>query len=84
MPRKTKDRYKQLPESFLKYLQRNFKGFKRETKTTQLAVVEMILSAPSKFRTHAVEGARFGYKELEQMFRRKGLMRSMTGLACFT
>jgi hypothetical protein len=72
MPRKTKDRYKQLPESFLKYLQRNFKGFKRETKTTQLAVVEMILSAPSKFRTHAVEGARFGYKELEQMFRRKG------------
>jgi len=72
MPRKTKDRYKQLNENFQKYLQRNFKGFKGENTKTQLAIVEMILTAPTKYRVHAVQGARFGYKELEQMFGRKG------------
>jgi hypothetical protein len=71
MPKKRKHRFKQLHENFLKYLHRNLTGFKQETKPVQLAVVEMILTEPSKFRTHAIQGARFGYKELEGMFGRK-------------
>jgi hypothetical protein len=72
MPKRTKNRFKQLNENFLKYLHRNFTGFKRESKQIQLAVGEMILTAPTKYRTHAVKGARFHYKELEQLFGRKG------------
>jgi hypothetical protein len=72
MPTRTRNRYKQLNENFLKYLHRNFTGFKREAKHVQLAVVDMILTAPTKYRTHADQGTRFGYKELEQMFGRKG------------
>ena len=72
MPKRTKDRYKQLPENFLKYLQRNLTGFKSETKKTQLAIVDMILTAPSKYRVHVRQGARFHYRELERDFGRNG------------
>jgi len=74
MPKRTSKRFSQLPENFLKYLRRNLAGFKQETKKTQLAVTEMILSAPSKFRVHSeVDGAaRFGWQELERKFGRKG------------
>lgn len=72
MPKRTKNRYKQLPENFLKYLQNNLDGFKRETKQTQLAVVEMILTSPTKYRIHVRQGARFQYQELERNFGRNG------------
>lgn len=72
MPKRTKNRFKQLNENFLKFLHRNFTGFKRESKPIQLAVVEMILTAPTKYRVHAHQGARFGWQELERKFGRKG------------
>ena len=72
MPKRTSNRFKQLNENFLKYLLRNFTGFKRESKQIQLAVVEMILTAPTKYRVHAHQGARFGWQELERKFGRKG------------
>ena len=72
MPKRTNNRFKQLNENFLKFLHRNFTGFKRESKPIQLAVVEMILTAPTKYRVHAHQGARFGWQELERKFGRKG------------
>jgi hypothetical protein len=72
MQKRTKNRYKQLNENFLKYLHRNLIGFKHESKPIQLAIVEMILTAPTKYRVHSHQGARFGWQELERKFGRKG------------
>jgi len=70
MPKRTA-RYSQLPESFLKYLQKHLKGFKHEVKQVQIGLVDMILSAPTKFRMHNHhEGASFGWQELERKFGR--------------
>lgn len=70
MPKRTKNRFKQLNGNFQKYLQRNFKGFKHETKEVQLAVVDMILQAPTKYRVHVRQGSRFGWQELDEKFGR--------------
>jgi predicted DNA-binding ribbon-helix-helix protein len=68
---KRKTRYEQLPESFLKYLKRYLKGFKNEIKPVQIGVVQMILSAPTRFRLHNHhEGSSFGWQELERKFGR--------------
>lgn len=72
MRKRRKDRYQQIPQNFLNYLIRNLKGFSDETKEVQLAVVDMILTAPSKYRVHVRQGARFGYEELERRFGRNG------------
>ena len=72
MRKRRKDRYQQIPQNFLNYLIRNLKGFSSETKEVQLAVVDMILSAPSKYRVHVRQGARFGWQELERRFGRSG------------
>lgn len=74
MPQKKphKQRYAQLSESFLKYLRRHLVGFKHEPARVQVALLGMIMQAPSKFRQHDhYEGwARFHYQELEKKFGR--------------
>lgn len=67
-----KHRYAQLSESFLKYLRRHLVGFKGEPVSVQVALLGMIMQAPTKFRQHDhYEGwARFHYLELEKKFGR--------------
>lgn len=65
-------RYGQLSEAFLKYLRRYLRGFKKETELVQLALTEMILQAPSKYRAHdKYEGcATFSASDLTKKFGR--------------
>ena len=67
-----KQRYAQLSESFLKYLRQHLGGFRQEPVRVQVALLGMIMQAPTKFRQHDYyEGwARFHYTELERKFGR--------------
>jgi len=71
-PHKHKQRYAQLSESFLIYLRRHLVGFKGEPVSVQVALLGMIMQAPTKFRQHDhYEGwARFHYLELGKKFGR--------------
>jgi hypothetical protein len=70
--KKRADRHAQLPEAFLKYLRARLPGFRRHTLKTQIALLQMILQAPTKYREHAgQEGwASFQATELEHKFGR--------------
>ena len=77
MPKRTTpirhaDRYAQLPDAFLKYLRLHLRGFRRETVPVQLALMGMIMQAPTKFREHVAQEnwASFHYKELDRKFGR--------------
>lgn len=65
-----KSRYAQLSAAFLRYLQLYLPGFKNEELEIQLALLDMILQAPSRYRQHAhYDGwATFTYQELERRF----------------
>ena len=66
------DRYAQLSDSFLKYLRRHLPGFRAEPVRVQIAILGMIMQAPTKYRQHSYyEGwASFNYQELERKFGR--------------
>jgi hypothetical protein len=66
------DRYAQLSDSFLKYLRQHLPGFKDVPVRVQVAILGMIMQAPTKYRQHAsYEGwASFNYLELERKFGR--------------
>lgn len=66
------DRYAQLSDSFLKYLRRYLPGFRAEPVRVQIAILGMIMQAPTKYRQHSYyQGwASFNYQELERKFGR--------------
>ena len=74
MPKKKHhaNRYAQLPEAFRNYLRRFLPGFSRQSDSVQVALLSMILQAPTKYREHSYyEGwASFHYEDLAIRFGR--------------
>ena len=79
------DRYEQLAEAFLRYLERYLPGFKKEPPEARRALCRMIFEAPTRYRAHShYEGyARFHYKELEERFGRSQFNRINAALGLF-
>lgn len=75
MPKRTThhaNRYAQLPDAFRKYLRRHLRGFASLPDAHQVALMSMILQAPTKYREHShFEGwASFHYETLNKKFGR--------------
>lgn len=75
MPKRTThhaNRYAQLPDAFRKYLRKHLRGFASLPDSHQVALMSMILQAPTKYREHShFEGwASFHYETLNKKFGR--------------
>jgi hypothetical protein len=66
------NRYAQLPDAFRNYLRKHLPGFARIDDRHQMALMSMIMQAPTKYREHSLyEGwASFGHEYLTRKFGR--------------